>query len=59
MEPYAPGINGTVQFSRQERAYYVEFFDKDGRNLGKTGLYTTESKAKEAARKMAEKMAGG
>ena len=58
MESYAPGITGTVQFSRQERAYYVELFDEDGRNLGKTGLYTTESRAKEAARKLAEKIAG-
>ncbi len=55
MTEYAPGITGTVHFSRQERAYYVELFDASGKSLGKTGLYPAEAKAREAGRKLAAK----
>ncbi len=58
MTEYAPGIVGEVSFSRQERAYYVELFDAAGNSIGKTGLYPSEMKAREAARKLAEKHHG-
>lgn len=59
MAEYAPGITGTVHFSRQERAYYVELFDAEGISLGKTGLYPSEAGAREAGRRLAAKHAAG
>jgi hypothetical protein len=59
MTEYAPGITGTVHFSRQERAYFVELFDARGTFLEKTGFYPSEAKAREAGRKLAAKHAGG
>ncbi len=57
MEEYAEGIVGEVQFSRQERGYYVELFDTGGKRRGRTGYYTSETKAKEAARNLAGTLA--
>ncbi|MDI6719028.1 MAG: hypothetical protein QMD46_05395 [Methanomicrobiales archaeon] len=57
MEAYAGGIVGEIQFSRQERGYYVELFDASGRKRGRTGYYISEAKAREAARKLAVTLA--
>ncbi|MDD5418367.1 MAG: hypothetical protein PHV57_00790 [Methanomicrobiaceae archaeon] len=59
MEEYAPGVAGEVRFVRTERGYCVELYDAAGKPLAKTGMYTTEAKAKEAARKLAAKVRPG
>jgi hypothetical protein len=59
MEEYAPGIFGEVRYSASERGYLVELSDAAGNKLGKTGFWTSEAKAREAARKLAAKMAKG
>jgi hypothetical protein len=59
MQEYAPGIVGEVRFARQDGGYYVQLFDRGGRPAGRTGLWRTEAKAKEAARKLAAKIAAG
>ncbi|MDK2917135.1 MAG: hypothetical protein PWR25_1692 [Euryarchaeota archaeon] len=58
MQEYSPGIVGEVRFSRQDGGYYVELYDREGTPVGKTGFWTTETKAKEAARRLAAKIAG-
>jgi len=57
MHEYAPGIVGEVRFARLEGGYYVQLYDREGNPVGKTGLWRTEAKAREAARKLAEKLA--
>ncbi|WOX56344.1 MULTISPECIES: hypothetical protein [unclassified Methanoculleus] len=58
MQEYGPGIVGEVLFARQDGGYYVQLYDRDGSPVGKTGLWKTEAKAKEAARRLAKKMTG-
>ena len=58
MEDYGPGIIGEVHFSRQDGGYYVVLYDREGTSVGRTGLWRTEAKAREAARKLAEKLGG-
>lgn len=58
MQEYAPGIVGEVKFARQDGGYYVQLYDREGNPAGRTGLWRTEAKAREAARKLAEKMSG-
>ncbi|MCK9297567.1 hypothetical protein HL657_00725 [Methanoculleus sp. YWC-01] len=58
MQEYGPGIVGEVRFARQDGGYYVQLYDREGNPVGKTGLWRTESNAKEAARRLAEKMGG-
>ncbi|HOD86338.1 MAG: hypothetical protein KA967_06005 [Methanoculleus sp.] len=55
MEDYGPGIIGEVHFSRQDGGYYVELYDIVGNPVGRTGLWRTEAKAREAARRLAAK----
>ncbi len=57
MHEYGPGIVGEVRFARLEGGYYVQLYDREGNPVGKTGLWRTEAKAREAARKLAEKLA--
>jgi hypothetical protein len=59
MQEYAPGIVGEVHFARQDGGYFVQLFDSEGNLVGKTGLWRTEAKAKEAAKKLAAKIAAG
>ncbi len=56
MQEYGPDIVGEVRFARQDGGYYVQLYDRDGNPVGKTGLWRTEAKAKEAARRLVEKM---
>lgn len=58
MHEYAPGIVGEVRFARQDGGYYVQLYDREGTSVGRTGLWRTEAKAREAARKLAEKLSG-
>lgn len=58
MQEYGPGIVGEVRFARQEGGYYVQLYNGEGTPVGRTGLWRTEAKAREAARKLAEKLAG-
>jgi len=58
MQEYGPGILGEVRFARQDGGYYVQLYDREGRPVGKTGLWRTEAKAPEAARRLAAKLAG-
>jgi len=58
MQEYGPGIVGEIRFARQDGGYYVQLYDREGNPVGKTGLWRTEAKAKEAARRLAEKMGG-
>ncbi|MCK8518625.1 hypothetical protein [Methanoculleus sp. 7T] len=58
MQEYAPGIVGEVKYARQDGGYYVQLYDREGTPVGRTGLWRTEAKAREAARKLAEKMRG-
>ncbi|WP_292521820.1 hypothetical protein [Methanoculleus sp.] len=58
MDEYGPGIVGEVRFARQDGGYYVQLYDREGNVVGKTGLWRTEAKAREAARRLAEKLAG-
>ncbi|MDD3071391.1 hypothetical protein [Methanoculleus horonobensis] len=58
MQEYGPGIVGEVRFARQDGGYYVDLYDREGNAVGKTGFWTTEAKAKEAARRLAAKLAG-
>ena len=59
MQEYGPGIVGEVRFARQDGGYYVVLYDREGTSVGRTGLWRTEVKAREAARKLAEKLSGG
>ena len=56
MEEYGPSIIGEVHLSRQDGGYYVQLYDRGGTPVGKTGLWRSEAKAKEAARKLAAKI---
>ena len=56
MQEYAPGIVGEVRFARQDGGYYVVLYDRGGTQVGRTGLWRTEAKAREAARRLAEKL---
>ncbi|MFA5614814.1 MAG: hypothetical protein WC993_10155 [Methanoculleus sp.] len=58
MYEYAPDITGEVRLSRQDGGYYVVLYDRDKTEIGQTGLWRTEAKAREAARKLAEKLSG-
>ncbi len=58
MQEYGPDIVGEVRFARQDGGYYVQLYDREGTPVGKTGLWRTEAKAKEAARRLAAKMSG-
>ena len=58
MQEYGPGIVGEVRFSRRDGGYYVELYDREGNPVGKTGLWVTEAKAKEAARRLATNLGG-
>ena len=53
MQEYGPGILGEVRFARQDGGYYVQLYAREGRPVGKTGLWRTEAKAREAARRLA------
>ena len=55
MQEYGPGIVGEVRFARQDGGYYVELYDIVGNPVGRTGLWRTEAKAREAARRLAAK----
>ncbi len=59
MQEYAPGIVGEVRFDRQDGGYYVELYDREGTLVGRTGFWRTEARAREAARRLAEKLSGG
>jgi hypothetical protein len=56
MDEYAPGISGEVRFSGQENGYYVVLREKSGKEVGRTGYYFSEAKAREAAKKLAGKL---
>lgn len=58
MQEYGPNIVGEVRFARQDGGYYVQLYDRQGTPVGRTGLWRTEAKAKEAARRLAAKMGG-
>ena len=58
MQEYGPGIVGEVRFARQDGGYYVVLYDQEGTSVGRTGLWRTEAKAREAARKLAAKLVG-
>ncbi len=58
MHEYAPGIIGEVRFARQDGGYYVVLYDREGTSVGRTGLWRTEAKAREEARRIAEKLSG-
>ncbi|WP_332450897.1 hypothetical protein [Methanoculleus sp.] len=58
MQEYSPGILGEVRFARQDGGYYVQLYSQEGTPVGKTGLWRSEAKAREAARRLAEKLAG-
>jgi len=53
MDEYAPGIAGEVRFSGQENGYYVLLREKSGKEVGRTGYYFSEAKARESAKKLA------
>jgi hypothetical protein len=56
MEEYGPSIIGEVHFSRQDGGgYHVELYDGEGNPAGRTGLWRTEARAREAARRLAAK----
>jgi hypothetical protein len=54
MEAFAENVFGEVAYSRIEGGYYIELHDREGKRLGKTGFYTSEAKARDAARKLAK-----
>ncbi|NLA38483.1 MAG: hypothetical protein GX882_03670 [Methanomicrobiales archaeon] len=56
MHEYAPGIVGEVRFARQDGGYYVVLYSQEGEEAGRTGLWRTEAKAREAARRLAERL---
>ncbi len=55
MEEYGPSIIGEVHLSRQDGGYHVELYDGEGNPAGRTGLWRTEARAREAARRLAAK----
>lgn len=58
MQEYVPGILGEVRLDRRDGGYYVVLYDQEGGLVGRTGLWKTETKAREAARKLAERLSG-
>ena len=55
MEEYGPSITGEVHLSRQDGGYHVELYGGEGNPAGRTGLWRTEARAREAARRLAAK----
>lgn len=55
MEEYGPSIIGEVHLSRQDGGYHVELYGGEGNPAGRTGLWRTEARAREAARRLAAK----
>ncbi len=56
MEEYAPGILGDVSFSPHERGYYVVLYNENRKEVGRTGFFFSEEKAKAAGQRLAKSL---